>query len=59
MLEPFARNTAPAIAASVMALHKAHGNHVVVVLPSDQHIQNEENFKTQIKKSNKFGKIKP
>lgn len=51
LLEPFARNTAPAIAASVMALHKQHGNHVVVVLPSDQHIQNGKVFTSQLKKA--------
>lgn len=51
MLEPFAKNTAPAIAASVTALHKAHGNHVVVILPSDQHIRDEDEFRRQLVKA--------
>lgn len=56
LLEPSARNTAPAIAASVMALHKKYGNHVVVVLPSDQHIKNEDNFTTQLQKAIQLAK---
>lgn len=51
MLEPLAKNTAPAIGASVMALHKSHGNHVIVVLPSDQHMKQEIVFKNQLKKA--------
>lgn len=51
LLEPFPRNTAPAVAASVMALHKKFGNHVVVVLPSDQHIKNVTVFQQQLSKA--------
>lgn len=56
LLEPSARNTAPAIGASVMALHKKYGNHVVVVLPSDQHIKKEENFTVQLQKAIQLAK---
>jgi len=56
MLEPFPRNTAPAVAASVMALHKKFGNHVVVVVPSDQHIKDTQSFRRQIKLAIKAAK---
>jgi len=51
LLEPMARNTAAAIAAPVMALHQASGNQVIIVLPSDQHIEDEITFQKQLMKA--------
>ncbi|WP_347902860.1 mannose-1-phosphate guanylyltransferase/mannose-6-phosphate isomerase [Pseudomonas purpurea] len=43
ILEPMGRNTAPAIAAAALALHELHGDDtILVVMPADHLIQNEE-----------------
>ncbi|MCU1748139.1 mannose-1-phosphate guanylyltransferase/mannose-6-phosphate isomerase [Pseudomonas sp. 6D_7.1_Bac1] len=49
VLEPVGRNTAPAIAAAALALQALHGNEaILVVMPADHLIQNEDAFKTAI-----------
>lgn len=42
--EPFARNTAPCIAWATSRIHEREPDAVVMVLPSDHHIQNEPAF---------------
>ncbi len=42
--EPEKKNTAPAIAYSMMKLHKTHGNTTAVILPSDHHITEDMLF---------------
>ncbi len=49
LLEPMARNTAAAVAAPTLYLHQLSGNQIIVVLPSDQHIQNTDNLQSQLK----------
>ncbi|APC16779.1 mannose-1-phosphate guanylyltransferase/mannose-6-phosphate isomerase [Pseudomonas frederiksbergensis] len=47
VLEPVGRNTAPAIAVAALSLQALHGNEaILVVMPADHLIQNEEAFKT-------------
>ncbi|EXF91733.1 mannose-1-phosphate guanylyltransferase [Pseudomonas fluorescens HK44] len=50
VLEPVSRNTAPAIAAAALSLQALHGNEaILVVMPADHLIQNEEAFKTAVR----------
>jgi mannose-1-phosphate guanylyltransferase/mannose-6-phosphate isomerase len=50
VLEPMGRNTAPAIAAAALSLQALHGNDVImVVMPADHLIQDEEAFKAAVK----------
>lgn len=50
VLEPVGRNTAPAIAAAALSLQALHGNEaILVVMPADHLIQNEDAFKTAVK----------
>ena len=50
VLEPMGRNTAPAIAAAALALKALHGNEaIMVVMPADHLIQNEEAFRAAVK----------
>ena len=50
VLEPMGRNTAPAIAAAALALQALHGNEaIMVVMPADHLIQNEEAFRAAVK----------
>ncbi len=50
VLEPVGRNTAPAIAAAALSLQALHGNEaILVVMPADHLIQNEEAFKTAVR----------
>jgi len=49
LLEPAGRNTAPAIAAAALALQALHGDHaIMVVMPADHLIQNEDAFKSAV-----------
>lgn len=48
LLEPMAKNTAPAIAAACCAAMKQDKDAVVVVLPSDHVIKDEEVFQTSV-----------
>lgn len=47
--EPFGRNTAPCIAAAAAALSSITDDAVMIVLPSDHLISQEENFVAQLK----------
>jgi len=50
VLEPVGRNTAPAIAAAALSLQALHGNEaILVVMPADHLIQNEDAFKTAVR----------
>ncbi|WP_339545403.1 mannose-1-phosphate guanylyltransferase/mannose-6-phosphate isomerase [Pseudomonas sp. RA_35y_Pfl2_P32] len=50
VLEPMGRNTAPAIAAAALSLQALHGNEaIMVVMPADHLIQNEEAFRAAVK----------
>lgn len=51
LLEPVAKNTAPAIAAACMAAIKQDKDAVVVVLPSDHVIKNAEVFRNAVEKA--------
>ena len=45
LLEPFGRNTAPAIAAAALEINKHHGDDaIMLVLPADHLIQNQQSF---------------
>ncbi|MFA5658118.1 MAG: mannose-1-phosphate guanylyltransferase [Oscillospiraceae bacterium] len=44
MVEPCGRNTAPSILLAALKLKKQHGDGVMCVFPSDQHISNEQEF---------------
>ena len=49
LLEPAGRNTAPAIAAAALSLQALHGDDVIlVVMPADHLIQDEEAFQTAV-----------
>ncbi|WP_095148837.1 mannose-1-phosphate guanylyltransferase/mannose-6-phosphate isomerase [Pseudomonas sp. Irchel s3a18] len=50
VLEPVGRNTAPAIAAAALSLQALHGNEaIMVVMPADHLIQNEDAFRAAVK----------
>lgn len=49
ILEPVARNTAPAIAAACLEALKVDSDAVVVILPSDHNIKNNEAFKKSLR----------
>ena len=50
VLEPMGRNTAPAIAAAALSLQALHGNDaIMVVMPADHLIQDEEAFRAAVK----------
>ena len=50
ILEPTGRNTAPAIAAAALALQALHGDDaIMVVMPADHLIRNEEAFRAAVK----------
>lgn len=53
IIEPAGRNTAPCIAYACLTLSKKLDD-IMVVLPSDQYIKDEENFNETIKKSIAF-----
>lgn len=45
LLEPSARNTAPAIAAAALHIQSSNGNSLIHVLPSDHMIEDDETFR--------------
>lgn len=45
LIEPVARNTAASILYAALFIEKTHGDSIMVVLPSDHYITNEEQFK--------------
>lgn len=51
MLEPVARNTAPAIAAACYEVMKNDRDAVVIILPSDHVIKNKDAFQQAVKKA--------
>ncbi len=51
VLEPVARNTAPAIAAAALAAMTEDPEAVIAVMPSDHVIQNEEAFRAAVKQA--------
>lgn len=51
MLEPIARNTAPAIAAACCQVMKNDKDAVVIILPSDHVIKNKSAFQAAVKKA--------
>lgn len=51
MLEPVARNTAPAIAAACYEIMKNDRDAVVIILPSDHVIKNKDAFQQAVKKA--------
>jgi mannose-1-phosphate guanylyltransferase / mannose-6-phosphate isomerase len=44
ILEPFGRNTAPAVAVAALEIIAEHGDGVLVIMPSDHLVQNKESF---------------
>ena len=44
ILEPFGRNTLPAVALSAFKLHKEGDDNLMIILPSDHVIKNNEKF---------------
>ena len=51
ILEPFGRNTLPAVALSAFKLHKEGDDNLMLILPSDHVIKNNEKFIEVILKS--------
>lgn len=51
VVEPSAKNTAPAIALATAHVAKANPNGIVVVLPSDQHVSDVASFSESIQKA--------
>lgn len=51
LLEPIAKNTAPAIMAACLEAEKIDQNAIVIVLPSDHNIKNNESFLLAVKKA--------
>jgi mannose-1-phosphate guanylyltransferase len=49
--EPVAKNTAACILYAALHLHKKYGDSVMVVLPSDHYITNENNFRAVLEKA--------
>ncbi|KGE17705.1 mannose-1-phosphate guanylyltransferase [Paenibacillus wynnii] len=45
LIEPVARNTAASILFAAFSIEKTHGDSLMVVLPSDHHITDEEQFR--------------
>lgn len=45
LIEPVARNTAASILFAALSIEKSHGNSLMVVLPSDHYITDEEQFR--------------
>ncbi|MDQ0192867.1 mannose-1-phosphate guanylyltransferase [Paenibacillus wynnii] len=45
LIEPVARNTAASILFAALSIEKTHGDSLMVVLPSDHHITDEEQFR--------------
>jgi mannose-1-phosphate guanylyltransferase len=48
IVEPFGKNTAPAIGLSALLIEKEQENAVLVILPADHHIQDKARFREQI-----------
>ncbi len=59
LLEPVSRNTAPAITLAASLIKKRDGDAIMVVLPTDQYITDEENFLDPIKRGIGFIKDEP
>lgn len=53
ILEPIGRNTAPAVAVAALALLQQHEDALMLVLPSDHVIQNQQAFHTAIAQAEK------
>ena len=51
LLEPAARNTAPAIALAAMLLREEHDDPIMVVLPADHIIKDVEEFQTHLRQA--------
>lgn len=51
VLEPIARNTAPAIAVGALMAQREHPDAIVVVMPSDHRIENEGAFLAAVKRA--------
>ena len=45
LIEPVARNTAASILFAALSIEKSHGDSLMVVLPSDHHITDEDQFR--------------
>ncbi|MCL6602249.1 MAG: mannose-1-phosphate guanylyltransferase [Paenibacillus sp.] len=45
LIEPIARNTAASILFAALSIEKSHGDSLMVVLPSDHHITDEDQFR--------------
>ena len=56
IIEPNPRDTAPAILAAALQLNKKSGNSIMLVLPSDHSIDNEDELISLICKSRSFAK---
>ena len=56
ILEPFGRNTLPAVALSAFKLHKEGDDNLMIILPSDHVIKNNEKFIEVILKSAELAK---
>jgi mannose-1-phosphate guanylyltransferase len=48
LIEPVARNTAASILFAALSIEKFHGESLMVVLPSDHHITDEDQFRTTL-----------
>ena len=48
LIEPVARNTAASILFAALSIEKFHGESLMVVLPSDHHITDENQFRTTL-----------
>lgn len=51
LIEPIARNTAASILFAALSIEKSHGNSLMVVLPSDHYITDEEQFRLTLDKA--------
>ncbi len=51
MLEPMQRGTAPALACAALQLMREHGDALILVLPSDHVIRNQQVFKQAVSKA--------
>ena len=54
LLEPFCRNTAPAIALAAISLHKEEDDPILLILPADHQIKNHNKFRNCIQNGLKF-----
>lgn len=56
ILEPIGRNTAPSILLAALKLKKLHGDGIMCVFPSDQHITDNIEFENVLEKMTQYAK---